>query len=111
MVAILSGPQYDNFSRPVCNVSDSKVHGANMGPIWVLSAPDGPHVGLMNPAIRGFSLNVTKTDYSLTHMTVVAHPASFTGTHVLTDHVLTSSFGLTRITQTLIHLCKEYILQ
>ena len=24
---------------------DSKVHGANMGPIWVLSAPDGPHVG------------------------------------------------------------------
>ena len=23
---------------------DSKVHGANMGPTWVLSAPDGPHV-------------------------------------------------------------------
>ena len=22
---------------------DSKVHGANMGPTWVLSAPDGPH--------------------------------------------------------------------
>ena len=21
------------------------VHGANMGPTWVLSAPDGPHVG------------------------------------------------------------------
>ena len=31
---------------------DSKVHGANMGPTWVLSAPDGPHVGLMNHAIR-----------------------------------------------------------
>ena len=30
----------------------SKVHGANMGPIWVLSAPDGPHVGPMNLAIR-----------------------------------------------------------
>ena len=27
---------------------DSKVHGANMGPAWVLSAPDGPHVGPMN---------------------------------------------------------------
>ena len=27
---------------------DSKVHGANMGPTWVLSAPDGPHVGPMN---------------------------------------------------------------
>ena len=31
---------------------DSKVHGANMGPIWVLLAPDGPHVGPMNFAIR-----------------------------------------------------------
>ena len=30
----------------------SKVHGANMGPIWVLSAPDGPCVGPMNLAIR-----------------------------------------------------------
>ena len=27
---------------------DSKVHGAKMGPIWVLSAPDGPHVRPMN---------------------------------------------------------------
>ena len=26
---------------------DSKVHGANMGPTWVLPAPDGPHVGPM----------------------------------------------------------------
>ena len=31
---------------------DSKVHGAKMGPNWVLSAPDGPHVGPMNFAIR-----------------------------------------------------------
>ena len=31
---------------------DSKVHGANMGPTWVLSAPDGPHIGPMNLAIR-----------------------------------------------------------
>ena len=31
---------------------DSKVHGANMGPTWVLSVPDGPHVGPMNLAIR-----------------------------------------------------------
>ena len=30
---------------------DSKVHGANMGPTWVLSAPDGPHVGPMKLAI------------------------------------------------------------
>ena len=31
---------------------DSKVHGANMGPTWVLQAPDGPHVDPMNLAIR-----------------------------------------------------------
>ena len=26
-------------------IPDSKVHGGNMGPTWVLSAPAGPHVG------------------------------------------------------------------
>ena len=30
-----------------------RVHGVNMGPTWVLLAPDGPHVGPMNLAIRG----------------------------------------------------------
>ena len=30
---------------------DSKVHGANTQPTWVLSFPGGPHVGPMNLAI------------------------------------------------------------
>ena len=30
------------------NIPDSKVHGANMGPTWVLPAPDGPRVGPIN---------------------------------------------------------------
>ena len=30
----------------------SKVHGANMGPTWVLSAPDGSHIVPMNLGIR-----------------------------------------------------------
>ena len=30
---------------------DSKVHGANMGPTWVLSAPGVPYVGPMNLAL------------------------------------------------------------
>ena len=30
------------------HIPDSKIHGANMGPTWVLSAPDGHHVGPMN---------------------------------------------------------------
>ena len=44
---------------------DSKIHGANMGPTWVLSAPDGPHVGPMNLGIRDmfvhypFKINTT----------------------------------------------------
>ena len=33
-------------------ITDSKVHGTNMGPTWVLSVPDWPHVGSMNLAIR-----------------------------------------------------------
>ena len=33
------------------NTPDSKIHGANMGPIWGRQDPDGPHVGPMNFAI------------------------------------------------------------
>ena len=35
----------------ICNIPDSNTHGANVGPTWVLSAPDGPLVGPMNLAI------------------------------------------------------------
>ena len=31
-----------------CIIPDSKVHGANMGPIWDRQGPGGSHVGLMN---------------------------------------------------------------
>ena len=34
-------------------VPDSKVHGANMGPIWGRQDPGGPHVGPMNFVIWG----------------------------------------------------------
>ena len=34
------------------NCPDNKVHGANMGPTWVLLAPGGPHVGPINFSIR-----------------------------------------------------------
>ena len=42
------------------NVPDSKVNGANMGPIWDRQDPDGSHVGPTNFAIRGIT-HVTKT--------------------------------------------------
>ena len=47
---------FSNLEHPDRRTSngspDSKVHGTNMGPTWVLSAPDGLHVGPMNLAIR-----------------------------------------------------------
>ena len=43
--------RYKNATS-VENYPDSTVHGANMGPTWVLSALDRPHVGPMNLAIR-----------------------------------------------------------
>ena len=49
---------FENMFIKTCDVHDypdSKVHGVNMGPIWVLSAPDGLHVGPTNLAIRVFT--------------------------------------------------------
>ena len=44
------------------NTPDNKVHGANMGPTYVLSAPGGPHVGSMNLAIwDSFEKSVHRT--------------------------------------------------
>ena len=40
-----------DMAIPFDMIPGSKVHGANMGSTWVLSGPDGPHVGLMNLAI------------------------------------------------------------
>ena len=37
--------------RKQCDIPDSKVHGANMGPIWGRQGPGGPHVCPMNFAI------------------------------------------------------------
>ena len=36
---------------------DSKVDGANMGPIWGRQDPDGPHAGPMNFAILASFMN------------------------------------------------------
>ena len=39
---------------------DSKVHGANMGPIWGRQDPGGPHVGPMNFAISEYIALIIK---------------------------------------------------
>ena len=43
-------------------VPDNKVHGANMGPTRVLSAPGGSHVGLTNLTNWGDYIVCHKTD-------------------------------------------------
>ena len=40
---------------------DSKVHGANMGPIWSRQDPGGPHVGPMNFAVWVVTVNTAGT--------------------------------------------------
>ena len=40
-----------HYKKYFNNFPDSKVHGANMGPIWGRQDPGGPHVGPMNFAI------------------------------------------------------------
>ena len=44
----------DDYGRLILKreIQDNKIHGANMGPTWVLSAPGGPYVGHMNLATR-----------------------------------------------------------
>ena len=39
------------YHQYIWTIPDSKVHGANMGPIWGRQDPGGPHVGPMNFAI------------------------------------------------------------
>ena len=38
---------------------DNKLHGVNMGSIWFLSVPDGPHVGPMNLPIWGVIIELS----------------------------------------------------
>ena len=44
-------PSVLSIANTVVTTPDSKVHGANMGPIWGRQDPGGPHVGPMNLAI------------------------------------------------------------
>ena len=46
------------------DVPDSKVHGANMAPIWGRQNPGGPHVGPVNFAIWGVhTVHITCLEY------------------------------------------------
>ena len=59
---------------------DSKVHGANMGANWVLSASDGPHVGPVN-----FGLVMVLTSANATYQHFSAHFLYFLFLHELNN--------------------------
>ena len=82
-----SNPRISNtgFSYSTVITPDSKVHGANMGPIWGRQDPGWPHVGPINLAIWDFlsvleNVSVTFTTISLrvlqcdTDILSVIHP-------------------------------------
>ena len=48
------------YITEIVKTPESKVHGANMGPTWALSAPDDPHVGPTNLTIRDSYRLLTK---------------------------------------------------
>ena len=58
IMPLLISPKLGKCNYSLESNPDSKVHGANMGPTWVLSAPDGPHDGPTNLAIREADLVV-----------------------------------------------------
>ena len=62
--------------------SDSKVHGANMGPIWGRQDPGGPHVGPMNFVIW---VDIPKTFCIIIH-------------EILLDDCITSASEVVRLT-------------
>ena len=58
MAPLLKGAETYLCYTLYISIPDSKVHVANMGPIWGRQDPGGPHVGPMNFAIWDASVLV-----------------------------------------------------
>ena len=89
-----------NVTSLIITVPDSKVYGANMGPIWGRQDPGGPHVGPMNFAIWGDAhenhgiSNHQQLDCLFSSLTRLTTRTSKLGTTVLCEGnpMLTSGF-------------------
>ena len=57
---------------PRVGAPDSKVHRANMGPIWGRQDPGGPHDGPMNLAIRGDSVYSDGCHHNISHLNLMS---------------------------------------
>ena len=49
-------------------IPDSKIHGANMGPVWGQQYPGRPHVGLTNVAIWDVLFLLNSAYYTLINL-------------------------------------------
>ena len=79
------------LDEPLMTHPDSKIHGANMGPTWVLSAPDGPH----EPCYQGIlCCHVTWLGYNELTMTFICFKSFLPGSivQILGDIVLEYCF-------------------
>ena len=91
-------PYYKEYPHQIC--PDSKVHGANMGPIWGRKDPGGPHVGPINFAIwmvqvmaccwlriNGYWCVLLKTIYFIfTNISFLISQPHPTGWHLVSKH-------------------------
>ena len=83
-----SSTNTDKIQIHEANNPDSKVYGANMGPTWVLSAPDGPHVGPMNLATRESSETSRRQlwQYHMLCCPIPGHPLDMLGIWITYVH-------------------------
>ena len=104
--------------RSKSKTPDSKVHVANMGPTWVLSAPVGPHVGPMNLAITDtrvicsyidicdiFSLIIPMLKMILPRKDRIAHMKLWNCLYWTVAMISCRQFGLLTLLLVIYHLC------
>ena len=65
------------FMMNLKDIPDDKVHGANMGPRWVLSSPGGPHAGPMNLVIRDVLRDGIAENCTVPSQCIVMLPAGY----------------------------------
>ena len=72
------------WSTPTTLLPDSKVHEANMGPIWGRQDPGEPHVGPMNFAIRAVHQVILSTNGPCQNWSFwIKYPASLENSGIL----------------------------
>ena len=86
-------------SQTISDRTDSKVHGANMGPTWVLSAPDGPH----ELCYKGGEFPVPGKRRAFPCRDVLISPLPAHTAHPMNTQTVCGALGLYRFSAPLVH--------